>query len=305
MKIVIAGLYLVALLGLLSGCAMPNGETSTKRLLTFQHEGTQVAADVILPESYVSVNSTHYPVLYLLDGYWNKQSIAGVYRGLRFDNVLPEIIIVSIEYPDTIENVEDQRMKDLTPKYDKRFEIGGGAETFLQVITQQLVPFIETNYRVDRSRTILTGHSLAGLFTLYAMYENPEEFTHYAAISPSALWADEYLKEIDNQYSKNAQSLEANVFITYGTDEYVPYVEALKHYIEQIQANDYDGLDLSLAKVEGMRHLGMTSEGFVRGIAWAFSDLRPEGPSTFEKMHIELREKLGPGQGEADRDDQK
>lgn len=288
MKIVIAALSLVALLGLLSGCAVHKKKASTDRPLTFEHEGTQLAADVILPESYASDNSTHYPVLYLLDGYWNKESIGGVYRGLRFDNLLPEIIIVSIGYPESIDNFEDQRMKDLTPKYDKGFEIGGGAQAFLQVITHQLVPFVESNYRVDKSRTILTGHSLAGLFTLYAMYENPEQFTHYAAISPSALWANEHLSEIDNQYSKNNRSLDAHVYITYGTDEYVSYVEALKRYIEQIQANGYEGLDLSLARVEGMRHVGMTSEGFVRGIARAFSDVRPEGPSTFEQMHIEV-----------------
>lgn len=119
------------------------------------------------------------------------------------------------------------------------------------------------------------------------MYENPEQFTHYAAVSPSALWADEYLIDLDNQYSKNNRSLDAHVYVTHGTDEYVPYVDALERYIAQIRAKGYESLDLSLARVEGMRHVGMTSEGFVRGIAWAFSDLRPEGPSTFERMHIE------------------
>lgn len=293
MKIIIVALSLVALLGLLSGCATADRKTSTGRALTFEYQGTQLSADVILPESYATDSTTRYPAIYVLDGYWNKQPIASVYKAFRFDNLVPEAIIVSIEYPESIKNVESQRMHDLTPKYDQGFGVGGGAEAFLQVITQQLIPFVESNYRVDRSRTILTGHSLAGLFTLYAMYQNPEQFTHYAAISPSALWADNYLSVIDNQYSKSNPSLDAHVYITYGTDDYIPYIEAIKRYIQQIKAKRYEGLDLSLASVKGMRHSGMTSEGFIRGIAWAFSDLRPVGPSTFERINVEANRNRG------------
>lgn len=291
---VISALFLFMLQGLLSGCAARNSENlKDLRPILFEHQGTQLTADIILPESYTGDNNVNYPVIYLLDGYWNKQSIGGFYKNLRYDNIIPEAIIVSIEYPETIENLNNQRMKDLTPKFDQGFGTGGDADAFLQVITQQLIPYIDSNYRVDKSRTILTGHSLAGLFTLYAMYKNPGQFTHYAAISPSALWADEYLLEVDTKYSTNNHSLEAQVYMTYGTDEYAPYVQALKRYIEQIQAENYDNLDLTLASVEGMRHTGMTSEGFIRAIVWAFSDLQPEGPSTFERINIEANRNCG------------
>lgn len=128
-------------------------------------------------------------------------------------------------------------------------------------------------------------------FSLSAMYESPRLFTHYVAISPAAVWANEQLATIDTQYSKSNSSLDASLYITYGTDEYTPYVQALERYIAQIQSRDYKGLDVSLGTVKGMRHATMTSEGFVRGIAWAFSDIRPEGPSTFERMNIEASRK--------------
>src|SRR5690606_2978337 len=119
---------------------------------------------------------------------------------------------------------------------------------------------------VDKDRTILSGHSLAGLFTLYAMYQNPELFTHYAAISPSALWANQALAEIDHEYSENNSALATHLYITYGTEEYTPYVESLKSYILQLERQHYEGLNLSLANVEGLRHVGMKPEGFIRAI---------------------------------------
>lgn len=119
------------------------------------------------------------------------------------------------------------------------------------------------------------------------MYENPAQFTHYVALTPSALWTNENLSEIDSQYSLDNLVLDAHVYITHETDEHAPYVEAIQRYIQQIRTNDYEGLNLSLASVEGMRHSTMTSEGFVRGIAWAFSDIRPKGPSTFARINIE------------------
>ena len=69
------------------------------------------------------------------------------------------------------------------------------------------------------------------------------------------------------------------------------YADALRRYLQQLQHRDYDGLELSLASVEGLRHVGMTSEGFLRGMVWAFADIRPSGPSEFEKMNLQALER--------------
>ena len=77
------------------------------------------------------------------------------------------------------------------------------------------------------------------------------------------------------------------VYITHGTEEYTPYVNALLEYQTQLLKHSYSNIQLTIDSVEGMRHVGMTSEGFLRGLLWAFRDNIPEGPSGFEKMHEE------------------
>lgn len=255
-----------------------------------------VQIEVILPESYDSTVERAYPVLYLLDGYWNKEPVGIMYNHLRFDNMIPEIIVISIGYPDSITDYETQRIWDLTPTYDSGFEAGGNATALLEVLTKQITPFISENYRIDDTRTILSGHSLAGLFTLFVMYQESGSFTHYAAISPSALWADESLSKLDQDFAQHSSKLNTNLYITYGTDEYAPYVRSLENYTQTLRSRNYEELNLSLATVEGFRHVGMKSEGYLRAIVWSLDDLRPGGPSEFEKKNLKALERKKDGQ---------
>lgn len=276
-------------LALMASAALANTKDSDNTYL-FQKQSTslemEVLVEVIVPESYATDPARHYPVVYMLDGFWTKAPLHRFYSNLRFDNMIPEAILVSLSYPDSVKDVAEQRMWDLTPVYDKHFKVGGHAVALIDLLKTRVIPTIESKYRIDTSRKVLTGHSLAGLFTLFTAYQAPELFTHYAAISPSALWADEWLLGFDAKFAKRHNSLPANVYITYGTDEYTPYVNAIEKYLVQLQARDYQKLALTLASVAGMRHVSMQNEGFLRGLVWSFQDIKPEGPSEFEKMNL-------------------
>lgn len=280
-------LFAILLCTAIFACGHITKPSKISKTFEFSKDSVSLEVEVILPESYSISDGRRYPVVYLLDGFWNKDPMVIAYNSLRFDNVIPEAIIVSVGYPNKIESYEEQRMWDLTPTYDSGFKAGGNGSTMLDLISNRVVPFINDSYRVDNQRTILTGHSLAGLLTLYVMYKRPKTFTHYVAISPSALWSNNYLERLDQEFSSKSNSVESSLYITYGTDEYVPYVEALEKYIKKLIDRGYQGLDLEVSKVEGMRHVSMKAEGYMRGIVWSFSDMKPSGPSEFEKMNIE------------------
>ena len=72
----------------------------------------------------------------------------------------------------------------------------GGAAEFLQFIEEELKPQIESEFNVDRRRQTIFGHSLGGLFTLYAMFSKPQAFSCYIAGDPSIHWNQEYLQEL-------------------------------------------------------------------------------------------------------------
>lgn len=279
-------ILLVLFIIVFSGCAQLGKNSNSPVTFNFSQNGISVTTDILLPASYASAKEKNYPVIYLLDGYWTKDSTEQAYNALRFDNMVPEAIIVSIGYPKHITDFETQRMWDLTPAFDPGFKAGGNADKLLGLLTNQITPFIHNKYRADKNRSLLMGHSLAGLFTLFALYEKPSAFSHYAAISPSALWAKRKLAAIDQDYFQRSNTLAAQLYITYETLEYRPYVSAIEDYLNQLKSRRYKNLNLSLASVKDMGHVSMKAEGYMRALAWAFADIKPAGPSEFENKNI-------------------
>jgi predicted alpha/beta superfamily hydrolase len=153
---------------------------------------------VYLPASYAddAYPLQRYPVLYLLDGDAHFHSASGVVQfmgsGLNGNLQIPELIIVAI--PNT------NRTRDLTPTHATTaldgsnvsfLEVSGGGEKFLRFLQEELFAQIESTYRTLPYR-VLVGHSLGGLFSLYALLEAPSAFQAHIAIDPS-LWWDERL----------------------------------------------------------------------------------------------------------------
>jgi len=80
-------------------------------------------------------------------------------------------------------------------------------ERFLKVINQEIIPFIESNYRVLETGRGLAGYSFGGLFALYALLHTPKTFTHYIAGSPS-MWKQ--LFQYEQEYAENHNDLPAH-----------------------------------------------------------------------------------------------
>lgn len=126
-----------------------------------------------------------FPVVYLLDGDGHFPSVVGMIRQLSTTNgntVVPEMIVVGIPNTD--------RMRDLTPSKDTSIgpeNTSGGGEAFLNFMSEELIPYIDTNYPTAPYRLFI-GHSLGGLTVLNALLKHPEMFNAYIAIDPSLWW---------------------------------------------------------------------------------------------------------------------
>ena len=93
-----------------------------------------------LPDDYNS-SKKHYPILLILDAEGERRfnlSITGYvyYSGVRR---LPKMIIAGI--PNT------NRKRDLSPYKIKQREFSGGGEKFLNFISEELIPYLNSNYR--------------------------------------------------------------------------------------------------------------------------------------------------------------
>lgn len=144
---------------------------------------------VFLPSDYNN-SGQKYPVMYVLDGYflWT----AGITDYLTFSGNIPPMIVVAI--------ASTERDRDFTPTNAKNIEgeyipTSGGAGNFLRFLEEELLPWVDKNYRTENFR-LLAGHSMGGLFSTYAFLEKNNLFQAIFAVSPTLPWDNEYINSM-------------------------------------------------------------------------------------------------------------
>lgn len=94
---------------------------------------------------------------------------------------------------------------------------GGGAATFLEILTGEILPVVERHYRVDRRRRMLFGHSAGGTFACHTLFTRPDAFTDYALGSPGSFGRE--LVRLEEQWASHHDDLCASVSIRAGLGE--------------------------------------------------------------------------------------
>ncbi len=151
---------------------------------------------VMLPPSYASEPDREYPILYLQDGqnmFDRREGFMG--REWGADEValtamqegrMQEAIIVAVDHGGA------GRLDDYSPVADPEYG-GGGADDFLDFLTQEVDPMIRGQYRASDSKAAVAGSSMGGLVSLYAGFCHPDMFGAVGAMSPSLWWAQGHL----------------------------------------------------------------------------------------------------------------
>ncbi|MEM7086561.1 MAG: alpha/beta hydrolase-fold protein [Bacteroidota bacterium] len=149
--------------------------------------------NIYLPHGYDANADKKYPVIYLLDGSVDEDFIhvAGLVQFGSFSwiNMIPETIVVGIA------NVD--RKRDFTyPSKNQRdrteFPTTGGAQKFSDFIQNELLQFVDSEYRTNTEKTII-GQSLGGLLATEFLFRTPQLFDNYIIVSPSLWWDNESL----------------------------------------------------------------------------------------------------------------
>ncbi|WP_326533212.1 alpha/beta hydrolase [Pseudorhodoferax sp.] len=88
-----------------------------------------------------------------------------------------------------------------SPTWDdaNRKRPGGGADLFLDLLEQQVLPAVQRRVPCDPARSTLWGHSYGGLLALYTLFTRPQLFPRYAAADPSLWWHDGFLLSVEQR----------------------------------------------------------------------------------------------------------
>jgi predicted alpha/beta superfamily hydrolase len=141
--------------------------------------GREYHLSVALPESY-STSTQAYPVIYVLDGDLFFGMAAGLTPIARWCVGVPEVIIVGISYGmESYAQWVELRERDFKIPEVRDAPLDSAANLFLDALTQEMIPFIEANYRTIPSDRCLFGYSSSGFFVLYALFHQPDAFQRY------------------------------------------------------------------------------------------------------------------------------
>jgi len=173
--------------------------------------GESVQLGIRLPIEYASDPDRRFPVLWVLDAshgdmvYRATQTLAQAGIGE------PSIVV---ELPRTSAG----RTEDFTPPQPIMHWTGGQGDRFLRFLETEAIPAVEGAFRTDSVR-ILVGHSLGGLFTLYAFAERPLLFKAHFAFSPSTWVGNQAIVSILQRTLRERDTGETFLYLSLGSDE--------------------------------------------------------------------------------------
>lgn len=166
-----------------------------------------------IPDDYHNNIEKQYPVAYILDGEVFLPTVKDVFNYYS-GGFMPEMILVGIS--NTKHRIRDLTTSKITSNYGMPYnEENGEAINFVKFIEKELIPYVESQYRVTDYKTLI-GHSYGGLFTVYALLNYPSLFSNYIAIDPSLDWDNQKLLNEANEKLSSYNYQGKSLFMSLG-----------------------------------------------------------------------------------------
>jgi putative esterase len=221
----IAALALAACSGGGGDSAAASSSLGAERTLFVQsaYTGQTYGVTVYTPPGYTT-SADAKPIIYALDRELQYQQVQNAVFAFQLDAIIVAVSHIS----------GDRRFVD--------FELPG-AEAYFRFLTLEVIPLVEAQYRVDRSRRTLMGYSLSGLMaTLAILLEQPSSryFSGAVVTDASFQFHTQETLALEQRMFDTSRDLPMAVHMCY-TISRAPYSEMP----ERIASRGYLGLRMS------------------------------------------------------------
>jgi predicted alpha/beta superfamily hydrolase len=203
-----------------------------------------------LPKSYHNA-MCNFPVHYVLDG----QILFPYYYGttdMLSRGDIPECIVVGIQ----------------SVNRGYYFKPGDGTNEFISFISEELIPFINKNYRTNDFRSIC-GHSTTGVFVLNTLLYHPELFDSYLAGAPyhTSMILENESGSFISDYTK-----QKSLLVFFGLNESEKQKSDWDSLHALIEKKDFKRLNLYTREYENEDHYSVIYRYIPDGLKEAFKD---------------------------------
>ncbi|HPG32661.1 MAG TPA: alpha/beta hydrolase-fold protein [Lentimicrobium sp.] len=214
---------------------------------------------VYKPTGYL-FNNEKYPVIYLLDGETHFHHATGIVQFLSAQGLMPEAIVIGI--------INVDRTRDFSPTSVEGMPNTGGADKFMKYLSEELIPFVDSNFRTQPYR-ILTGHSFGGEFATYALLNRPDVFNAYISISPYLMYDNNYMiKQAESKIrSKYPKGIKYHMTVGFEPN----YLEPLTTFQNIVNAKSPGGLEFTYEVLQKENHGTTPHLSIYKGLEWIYT----------------------------------
>lgn len=236
-----------------------------------------------LPEGYSENGDIKYPVLYFTDAMWHIEILSG-----STEFLMENAILVGISWQKDLKGelgalgAHASRFRDYSmtkssnPEHQAKYQLGQ-ASNHLDFIRNDVIKYVENNYRTDPYNRSYFGYSMGGKFGAYILFVQPDTFKNYILGSPSMLLDKSAccIYEHESITALNRKDLNANVFVSIGALEEDFMVEQAIGLVSMLKSKNYTNVSSKLLVIESADHGRAFPMAAIRSMYW-LSDLIKE-----------------------------
>jgi predicted alpha/beta superfamily hydrolase len=229
---------------------------------------------VYLPPGYADRTKT-FPVLYVLDADKSFGMSVNIMEWLSWAREIPDMIAVGIAYGGSTQNWWDKRSRDYTPWKDSQktwgeWPLAGGAGNFLKFLQEELIPWVESNYRTAGNDRGLAGLSLGGLFGAYVIFVEPRLFSKYLLSGAALIWDNRHIFKIEEEFAEGHGSLAAKVYAAVGEFDDQRIIGPYQDFLTLLKRRNYEGLEIKGEVIPGETHISSWPASLTRGLKYLY-----------------------------------
>ncbi len=240
---------------------------------------------ICLPAEYKPGSNAKYDVVYIIDGETHFDDFLFIYKFAKYEKFLPPLILIAL--PNTYTNGVNMRDRDFLPEKTTGNIMAGGANDFIAFLKNELIPYVNKKLPTSGENSLF-GHSLGGVFTMYALIKEPGLFANYYCSDPAFPWNNRRIITMTAETFKNTAELNKTLWIN-GVEETYRNV-GIGKMDSVLKAMAPEGLRWKISIYPNETHMSVRLKGIYDGLKYTFDGYNSRKLVEFHPMNGSLLE---------------
>lgn len=224
-----------------------------------------------LPRNYDAKAERVYPLVIVLDGDYLFEPVAGNVDYQAYWEDIPECIVVGV-------NQEIYRKTDF--EHDEEGVLSENGENFYAFVHDELMPFIESNYKVSEFKVVV-GHDEGANFLNYFLLKDKNSFRAYISLSPDL--ETNIVDKIQSQLT--ALDRETFYYLATGSEDFKSIKAEVIECDAKLKTVENEKLKYTFHNFDDANHYSLVGMGIPKALNEIFTLYKPiDGKEYREKI---------------------